>query len=146
VQYSAVGLGAAWGLGAAHHVRYVGIGGSLFGSLAVILLGIEWLHFIASRRLRIASPVASWVCVALASYALGLMWAEPFLWYGGDITFVTGILLLLPFLLGMSHLVRAGAWLGVVGSILFFAQLLAMLTHNGSCEVDGSGFFTRWVS
>src|SRR5262245_51516069 len=100
-QYSAAGLGAAWGLGAAHHLSYIGIDGSLFGSLGVILLGVEWLRFTASRRLRIASPVASWVCGALASYALGLMWAEPFLWYHGDITFVTGILLLLPFLLGM---------------------------------------------
>jgi hypothetical protein len=53
------------------------------------------------------------------------MWAEPFLWYDGDTTFVTGILLLIPFLLGMSSLVRAGAWRGVVGSILFFAQSLA---------------------
>jgi hypothetical protein len=127
-------------------VSYVDTVGSLFGGLGVILLGVDWLHFIASRRLRIRSPVASCVCFALASYALGLMWAEPFLWYDGDITFVTGILLLLPFLFGMSPLVRAGAWLGVVGSILFFAQSLAMLTHNGSCEVGGSGFFTAWVS
>jgi hypothetical protein len=73
------------------------------------------------------------------------MWAEPFLWYRGDSTFLTGILLLLPFLLGMSPLVGAGAWLGVVGSVLFFAQSLAMLTHNGSCEVGCSGFNTGWV-
>jgi hypothetical protein len=146
VQYGAAGLGAAWGLGAAHHVPYTGISGSLFGSLGVILLGVQWLHFIASRRFRIASPVASWVCVALACYALALMRAEPFLWYYGDITFVTGVLLLLPFLFGMSPLVRARAWLGVVGSILFFAQSLAMLTHNGSCRSGGSGFFTGWVS
>jgi hypothetical protein len=146
VQYSAADLGAAWGVGAAHHVSYIGISGSLFGSLGFILLGVEWLHFIASRRLRIASPLASWVCVALACYALGLVQAEPFLEYDGDITFVTGVLLLLPFLFGMSPLVHARAWLGVVGSILFYAQSLAMLTHNGSCEAGGSGFFTGRVS
>src|SRR5262249_4899407 len=113
VQYSAAGLGAAWGVGAAHHVAYIGIGGSLFGTLGVILLGVEWLHFIASCRLRIASAVCWWVCIALACYALGLMGAEPFLWYYGDITFVTGVLVLLPFLFGISPLVRARAWLGV---------------------------------
>jgi hypothetical protein len=57
-----------------------------------------------------------------------------------------GILLLLPFLLGIGPLVRAGNWFGVAGSILFFAQSLAMLIHNGSCRMGGSGFFAAWIS
>jgi hypothetical protein len=53
---------------------------------------------------------------------------------------------LLPFLLAMSPLVRAGAWLGVAGSALFSATSLAMLILNGFSRLGGYGFFVNWVS
>jgi hypothetical protein len=71
---------------------------------------------------------------------------EAFLWYVDNTSFVVSVLRLLPFLLAMSPLVRAGAWLGVAGAGLFFATALAMLTDNGFHRLGGSGFFENWVS
>lgn len=145
-QVAAVGLGVAWGLGAAHRVRWLSGCWSLAGGLAVVALGVESLHYLASRRLRTARPVAPWLCAGLGSYAAWLMSVEAFLWYTGDDSFITGVLRLLPFLLAMSPLVRARAWLGVAGCALFFATSLAMLTLNGFSRLGGSGFFLNWIS
>lgn len=145
-QVAAVGFGIAWGLGAAHRVPWLQARWSLAGGVAVLGLGVESLRYLASRRLRMAEPVAPWVCIGLGLYAAWLMSVEAFLWYTGDSSFVIGVLRLLPFLLAMSPLVRAGAWLGVAGSASFFATALAMLIRNGCSRLGGSGFFWGWVS
>jgi hypothetical protein len=139
-QSVAVGVGVAWGL--------VWRNGpwSVAGVLAVVLLGGEGLSRLASRRRRISKPLSPWVCLGLATYAAWLMSIEAFLWYIDDSSFVRGVLLVLPFLLAMSLLVRAGAWFGVVGSALFFATALAMLVRNGCSRLGGTGFFAGWVS
>jgi hypothetical protein len=145
-QYAAAGLGTVWGLGAAPGVRRLPGPWCLAGGIAVLMLGIEWLHYLASRRLRTATPVIPLVCLALGSYAVWLMIVEAFLWYIDDASFVTGVLLLVPFLLAMGPLIGAGAWLGASGSALYFATSLAMLTRNGFSLSGGSGFFGAWVS
>ncbi len=110
------------------------------------MLCVEGLCRLAFRRLRTAKPAAPWICLALASYAAWLMFDEAFLWYSGDRDFIQGVVLMLPFLLAVSPLVRANAWLGVLGSALFFATSLAMLIRNGISQFGGSGFFRVWVS
>jgi hypothetical protein len=110
------------------------------------MLGVEWLHYLAARRSTTAVPVVLWACITLGSYALWLMYADAFLWYHDDGSFVTGIILLLPFLLAIGPLVRAGAWLAVTGSALFFATSVAMLIRNGFSISGGSGFVAGWVS
>ncbi len=85
--------------------------------------------------------------MSLSLYAALIMLIEPFLWYqSDDSTFIEGVILMVPFLLAMSPLVRFGAWIAATGSALFFASSLAMLMHNGSCRHGGSGFFSSWVS
>jgi hypothetical protein len=97
-QVAAVGLGTVWGLAAAHRVRWLFVPPSLAGTLAVVLLCIESLHYFASPRLRTTKPVTPWVCMALGFYAMWLMFVEAFLWYVGDESFIMGVLLMLPFL------------------------------------------------
>ena len=143
---AAVALGIAWGLGAAHGVRWVRGRWSLCGCFAVFILAAESLHYLASRPLRTAKPLTPWVCMGLGSYAAWLMSTEAFMWYTGDSFFIMGVLRLLPYLLAVSPLVRTGAWLGVTGSLWFFATSLAILIRNGFSLQGGSGFFGEWVS
>lgn len=146
LDYGAAGLGAGWGLAAGYRVGWVGAGGALFGGVAVVLFAAEWLRLVVPGRFKTTRPIGAWVSLALGCYATALMFADTFYDYSGDSDFVTGVLLLVPFLLAISPLVRAAAWLGVAGSILFFAQCLAMLTYNG-CWLDwGHGFFHGWIS
>jgi hypothetical protein len=110
------------------------------------MLSVECLHCLASRRLMIAKLVTACVCMALGFCAVWLMFVDAFLWYTDDGSFVAGVLLLLTFLLAMSPLVNAGAWLGAAGSALFLATSLAMLIRNGCSLSGGSGYFGGWVS
>jgi hypothetical protein len=147
VQYAAMGLGSVWGLAiVAHRGHWLHIPWSGAGALAVLMLGVDWLRYLASRRLRTAVPVIPWVSMTLSCYASWLIYAEAFLWYEDDFSFVTAVMLLLPFLLAIGPLARAGAWLAVAGSALFFATSIAMLTRNGCSITGGSGFFWGWVS
>jgi len=145
-QSVAVGLGVAWGLGAAHGVGWLHGHWLFAGGLAVLLMSIEGLRRLASRRLRTAQPLAPWICLALGFYAGLLMVGEAFLRSSSAYDFIRSILLMLPFLLVISPLVRSGFWLGVLGSALFFTTSLAMLTCNGFSRNVGFGFFGRWVS
>jgi hypothetical protein len=146
VQYAAAGLGTALGLARAHHVYWLGVPCSIVGGLSVLLLSVEWLHYLAFRRSRTPAPVIPWVCMTLGSYALCLMYVDAFLWYYDDSSFVTGVMLLLPFLLAIGPLVGAGAWLAVAGSALFLATSLGMLISNGCSVTGGSGYLGGWVS
>ena len=56
------------------------------------MLIVESVHHLASRRLRTATPVTPWVCMALGSYAVWLMFVEAFLWYAGDESLIMGML------------------------------------------------------
>lgn len=110
------------------------------------MLGVEGLRRFASPVLRAAKPASPWVCLALGCHAWFLMLVEAFLDYSGDADFIRGVLLLLPFLLAIGPLVRAGACLGVMVSALFHANSLAMLLHNGTSLGGECGFFEVWVS
>jgi hypothetical protein len=108
---------------------------------------VESLHYLASRRLRTTCPITPYVCITLGSYAVWLMFVDPFfVWYVDDVSFAIGVVLLVPFLLMVGPLVRSGAWLGVAGSTLFVATSIAMLIRNGFSLTGGSGFFGGWVS
>lgn len=145
-QYLAVGVGMLWGLGRQLGFRWPDNRWSFAGELAVFLLGVEGVRGFASYRLRTNKPIVPWACIGLGLYASWLMLDEAFLWYIDNGSFIRGILLLMPFLLSINLLGRSGAWVGVVGSGLFFATALAMVAHNGCSLSGGSGFFVSWIS
>ena len=62
---------------------------------------------------------------------------RAFLDYGGDISFVIGVLLLSPVLMAMSPLVRYREWVGLAGAVVLLATSLAMMIHNG-CSRRGN--------
>jgi hypothetical protein len=147
VQYAAVGLGTVWGLGAAHGVRWLHGYWSAAGWLAVLMLIVESVRYFMSRQLGTVNPVTPYVCIALGSYAVWLMFVDPFfVWDVDDVIFAIDVMLLVPFLLMVGPLIRAGAWLGVAGSTLFVATSIAMLIRNGFSLKGSSGFFGGWVS
>jgi hypothetical protein len=144
-QYTAVGVGIAWGIGAAKGVLPLGPW-TLTGTLAVLLLAVDAIRFQASPRLQTTNPIIPVVCYCLGLYAVLIMFGEPFLWYYDDSSFIKGIVLILPFLLAVSPLARAAAWIGVAGSCLFVATSLSMLTRNAFSLYESYGFFQAWVS
>jgi hypothetical protein len=144
-QYLSVFLGAGWGWARIEHVVFVPLPYEVAGCLAVLAIGIDWLRFLRTPRLRDADPVPQLVLMILACYLAWLMMEEPFLYYSGDETFVRNVLLLTPLLLAMSPMVRWRAWLGLLGTALFFATALAMMMHNACCHNGGNGFFEHWV-
>ncbi len=86
-----------------------------------------------------------WVCLSLFWYLVCPMCSAPFLDYGGDISFVIGVLLLSPVLMAMSPLVRYREWVGLAGAVVFLATSLAMMIHNGCSRGGMTGFFHAWV-
>jgi hypothetical protein len=139
-QLASVGLGAAWGIGLSHRVEWLPGPSALCGGFAVLSFGCDGAHYLLSARGRAGHRVSAFLCIALGVYAVILMAGEAFLFYSGNESFITGVLLLLPFLLALSPLVRARAWLGVVGVIVFIATSLAMLIRNGMSIWRGTGF------
>jgi hypothetical protein len=116
------------------------------GRAAIVAFLCEWLRLLALRgcRLRATRTASPWVSLALAVYAGCIMLNEPFIDYSGDISFITGVLLITPFMLAISVLVRQRAGIGVAGAVVFFATCLSLLLVNGRNWGGASiGFFFR---
>jgi hypothetical protein len=114
------------------------------GSAAIVAFLSEWLRLLVSRRLRATRTASPWLCLALAIYAGSIMLSEPFIGYSGDISFMIGVMLIMPFMLAISVLVRQRAWIAVAGAVVFAAACLSLLIINGS-DWRGvwTGFFLR---
>jgi hypothetical protein len=149
-QYLAVVLGCASGFAVHHNLGYSNdalrivlglmISPHLLAPLAIWALVIEWVLSAKSPTPLRRHSGAGWLCLVLAAYAEFLILADPFAEPTGDVGFVTGVHLLLPFLLAISVLVRSKAWLGVVAAVLFFKICLSMLIYNWSSSGGYMGF------
>jgi hypothetical protein len=116
------------------------------GATAIFILVVELAHFLGSRKLRQVEPAVPWVCLSLALFAGCTMYCDPLVNYQGDVTFITGVVLMLPWLLLISPLVRSEAWLGLAAAILFISTLLSMLIFNACSWRSARGFFFQMVS
>jgi hypothetical protein len=95
-----------------------------------------------SRR----GPVMPAICRAVAMYAGAIVVLDPFLDVGGDnVEYVAGLVLLLPFLITIGPLARSGAWLGALGSAMFYAVSIGMLIRNASNWWGSNGFLSASV-
>jgi hypothetical protein len=154
IQYGVVGLGIAWGWGVAqaqrpqhlewfHQFRWTALLWPCMGIAGVLLLLADGLRFACSSLPESRHKSVSRVCVALGIGAslimvIGLV--------SGDIDedgiyFCFLSLLLVPFLLAVGSLVRARAFQGVVGLVLFLTASLAIIAYNGFQSSYSSGFF-----
>jgi hypothetical protein len=112
--------------------------------LPVMLVGIEGLRFAATPRLRHSHLSCICLCLALCLYLVWLMCVEPFFVYD-NLNFIVGVLLVTPLLFAMSPLVRWRAWVGLSGTVVFFATSIAMMTQNACSRGGMTGFFEAFV-
>lgn len=116
-----------------------------FGLIAIVLMAVDALRIDALRL--VGASHRRWPCLlalrlslVLAAYGGLLMLADPFTEYRGNVSFLVGVALLLPFLLAISVFVRGSAWLAVGGSGLFFAIGLIMICENALSRCILRGF------
>jgi hypothetical protein len=143
LQYLGVISGVYWGLGLRYRIlpsRSEDLW-PIFGVASVILLIRE------CRPISPTSPSRRWGSAMLACLAVYIMITEKFLFFfWSEEAFVIGALMITPFLLGVGPLLRAKAYLGVVGESLFVMTSSAMMTRNAFSLSGGRGFFTFWIS
>jgi hypothetical protein len=153
-QVTAVTTGLALGFARFHRVNieWVPLPFSGFvewpiaGMSAVLLLAVEFFRYLSFASLRLRNPATPWLCLSLALLAALTIYVDPLVDYRGDITFMVGIYLILPWLLAIGPLVRSKSWLGVVAAVVFAGVLLSMLIENGCSLKSSSGFFSSVVS
>ncbi len=157
-QYGAAGLGAFLGLVRSRQLDVprwtLGWmpGRPALADAALLAFLVEMIRFMSSPRLRQAHRNTGILCEALLLYAawfrnglFGIL-DVPTLEYVGRQGLVYTIMLLVPFLLAIGPLVRSRAWIGVAGTVLFYAVVLAMLVGNAFAQGWGCEFSGCWVA
>lgn len=119
---------------------------------ALLALLLEMIRFMGSPRLRQAHRNTGILCESLLLYAawfrnglFGIL-DVPTLEYADRQGLVYKVVLLVPFLLAIGPLVRSRAWIGVAGTVLFYAVVLAMLVGNAFAQDWGCEFSGCWVA
>jgi hypothetical protein len=84
----------------------------------------------------------SLVCIGSLIYSAGIVLFEPFLFTGPNgMEVIVAALVLTPLVVAIQYLVHAGAWMSVIGAILFVFTSSAMIADNSYCMYSASGFF-----
>ena len=78
-------------------------------------------------------------------YVASVLLVDPFLWIEdrAEHALLAGVLI--PPLLAIKPLVRAGSWLAVWGIVLFSTSAVACLLFNGTVRGSGVGFSGFWI-
>jgi hypothetical protein len=113
--------------------------------LAAVAFATAGLRVLMTPQLRRTCRLRAWLCLLLFCYVAWLMYTEPFVVYGDDVGFVIGVMFLTPLLLAMSPLIRCREWLGLAGTVIFFATSLAMMITNGCASGGLTGFISAEV-